>query len=72
MYVFKSKEWVLVFTDAGKKQGRFGDKNCWHITIIFPDAIANCSQVMGIPCEAYAAALVECYRRNKAVLDGQL
>jgi hypothetical protein len=72
MYVFKTKEWVLVFTDAGKKQGRLGERNVWHITIIFPDAIADCSQVMGIPSLAYAAALVECYRKNKAARQGQL
>jgi hypothetical protein len=66
MYVFKSSDWVVVFADAGKKKGRLGDKNYWHITIIFVDAIADCSQVMGVPCENYAAALVECYRKNKA------
>lgn len=72
MHVFKSPDWVVVFADAGKKKGRIADKNCWHITIIFIDAIADCDQVTGIPCESHAAALVECYRKNKDVREGHL
>ncbi len=72
MYVFRSLDWVVVFTDAGKRKGRIADRNCWYITLIFRNAIADCGQVMGIPCENYAAALVECYRKNKAARQGQL
>lgn len=66
MHIFKSLDWVVIFADAGKKKGKLADKNRWNISIIFKDAIADCGQIMGIPNENYAAALVECYRRNKA------